>query len=480
VAATGTEGRDLRLSDILTFLQVYDKSLSANADTLNKLFATIADQAITTTIGRLERVTDFLFEEKPHLKPSKGPGFNALFTYQQGEGMRPTPAAQELHHHFSKLKDLYDKARVTFQNRLEETHFRRTPVRLGVPETIGSQWLAHACSCWQELFAKELELRLELSNSVDLLRQLDTGDFLDAVFAYGQQNRKVLPPAAGLSVQGTNELLEYQKQICFRSFDYHLNMVLLAHPASKIRLRSQSPDGDDINEGGKYWEKKIKPIQGILRPIIESGILIKGSAPSRKAGRDASQKTEDELTRLRTECFKQLKEINPRDIDYSQTQLIVVPSYAEPTELKVLIEDTRARFGVREAKNYNEAMALVRAGQGVTITNEPYWVRGHLTAFRLVGSAVPGGGQPYQRWFGVYYNASAGLKEAPLKVIAFLRAYMRRFEPYLRAGRSPAYGDPIYDEWVKTWRQTLSELEGPASDWTPAAFPVYCPRKTIS
>src|SRR5262249_49505045 len=71
---------DLWMPDVLTFLALYDKAKSLMLDSFNQLFQTQSPQSVTTTIGHLERIIEFLFVGQPTLKPKdKGPGFEVLF-----------------------------------------------------------------------------------------------------------------------------------------------------------------------------------------------------------------------------------------------------------------------------------------------------------------------------------------------------------------------------------------------------------------
>src|SRR5436309_1863604 len=89
----------LRLDDILTFLEVYQKSReAAPADrrTFQNLFLGLGPH--TTTFSRLARVTSFVFGKSPHLPHGKGPGFELLFRSRaKGDPLEPTAAADELY-----------------------------------------------------------------------------------------------------------------------------------------------------------------------------------------------------------------------------------------------------------------------------------------------------------------------------------------------------------------------------------------------
>jgi hypothetical protein len=487
------EGCDLRLSDIESFIRVYEQSLTVKADSFNKLFASLSDQPVTTTIGRMERVTAFLHEDplKPRTRrKGQGPGFSDLFVHHPREGLQPTAAAKKLYDRFLELRELSNGAPAEFRKLIVKEDGGRKTVRLGIPETIGEQWLAHACSGWEQAFHNQFDLAIELNNSLELIRELGVGQ-LDLAIAYGNRNDSDPPTEEQMP-----RLLERPHPVCFRSFGYSLETVLLAHPNATIWTRSRNRQ-DDPNLQGAYWrDVEIGPFQTLqskeMRSLIEEAIkttdeqsVLSGS--TKKGGKRQTDATSSPVTRLRQmrkECYSKLRRINLRDIDFDWTPLIVVPSYAESPALRQIVEDSRSLFGVREVKSYHEAITMVRCSQGVAISTESFWTRGHITVFRLASPHYSATEitekasltDPYTRWVGVYYNTKEGLDANACQVTAFLLSYLKRFETFLRVGRSPSSGDPIYDEWVKQWAKTLDDEGIEKANWLhPTAFPKFDP-----
>ena len=428
------EDPDLKLSDIRTFLEVYAKAKGFPARTFRDLFARL-NQPVTTTIGQLERVIKYLFTNRKDLVSSgKGAVFVALFVPTE-DGLVPTAAADDLDEHFRAIEERCGIARQAFVSRHESRQQRRAVVRLGVPQTIAYRLLSCALSRWHELFGGELELRVEIDNSVALLRRLAAGGgVLDAVIAYRSEDRRSRP---------TEACLEQGLHVCFRSLSYPLDMVILSNPGIPLLTK----DGKDQNYN--YFGEMEKKLA-----------LFRGPAKKRKSRADV-----DNLS-----PYEALPGgIDPRDINFAQTPPIVVPSYSQPVALTNLVEYLRPRFELRETPFYDEALALARMSQGLAIVSDSYCLRRHVTAFRMEPR------EDFRRWLGVYYDARRGIHEQTYRLLCFLHQYVLKFGQRIRAGEPPSYGDGEYEAWCKKYR--AGEI-GPPPDWPGTAkeeFPILLP-----
>ncbi|HTU93380.1 MAG TPA: LysR family transcriptional regulator [Gemmataceae bacterium] len=429
-----SEEPDLKLSDIHIFLEVYTKAKAFPARTFRDLFARL-NQPVTTTIGQLERVIKYLFTNRKDLvSTGKGAVFEALFVPTE-DGLVPTAAADDLDEHFRAIEERCSIARQAFVARHAGRQQRRAVVRLGMPQTIAYRLVACALSRWHELFGGELELRVEIDNSVALLRRLDAGGgVLDAVIAYRSEDRRSRP---------TEACLEQGLHVCFRSLSYPLDMVILSNPGIPLLTK----DGKDQNHN--YLGEMKKNLAPFLEPTKK-----------RKPRADAEDLTPYEALP---------RGIDPRDINFPQTPLIVVPSYSQPAALKNLVEYLRPRFELREAPYYDEALALARMSQGLAIVNDSYCLRRHVTAFRMEPR------EDFRRWLGVYYDARRGIHEQTYRLLCFLHQYILKFGQRIRAGEPPSYGDREYEVWCKKY--CAGEI-GLPPDWPGTAkeeFPILLP-----
>jgi DNA-binding transcriptional LysR family regulator len=407
-----TKGNALRLVDIETFLELYKESLNPPpVESFNALFAKLGDKMVTRTIGRMKKVTDFLFDGREDLKKGKH-GFAALFAPRYGEGMKPTPLAEATVRRFRDGLERCVDTRSFFQNTLAKTGDKREIVHLGAPQTLAYHLLAQAFSCnrniYQRIVGDNVDVRVEIDASEALIRKLDAGGILNIVVGYGIEESR-------------NSSRGQQLAIGFRPFDYWFGMVLLCHPARPL------------------WTK----VEGKKKPQNLNDEAYAAKVVKRQ--RDYQNLTTTDQASKHEPLYDQLHEVDPWEIDFAATPLIVVPSYGQARGVQRLISEWRPRGAVRVVPSFEEALALVRADQGVAISNGFYCTRKNISAFRM---RPP---QEFRRYLGVYYNRG-GLSESALRVVRFLRDYLSVFERVIKvSGQSPAYGNVEYDKFCKTY-----------------------------
>ena len=457
---------DLRLKDISTFIAVYDladgKLLEQQRTTLKGLFSSLEGVAPTTTVGRLKRIADFLFNKAPHLRKGKGSGFDLLFTSpSRGAGLVPTQAAQELYKHFRDVTEICLHSRDAALRKLTADKSSRPVVRIGAPNTVGLGILAHIFSNWEEgLFSEEMELKVEITSSTELVPRLHNG-LLDCVIGYGTMNRRDIPNPRGMTAEQQKalcrEILEPELDVCFRSLDLSLRMVLLCHPNGQVWTKA----GKNPNLG--YWATDYWPEQ-------EQVAQRPKSVRNKKQRGSITRSSETRRPKPESPQYKDLRAIDLRDIDFGKTQLIVVSSWHQPDALQRLIDEIRQRVEVREASSYNEALALVRMGQGVAVALEFFRTEENTTAFRLTQQ------DDYERWLGVYYNTRHGLKPEPYRAVRLVEAYLNSFKLKILEGKPPTFGDGDYMDWCMTQQRSLAVCAPGVHSWgneSETAYPVF-------
>jgi DNA-binding transcriptional LysR family regulator len=431
------ERDDLRLTDLRVFLDIFAKAQEERAESFNQLFATLGEKWVTANIGRLGRVTKFLFLGQEALKPAdKGHGFGVLFTPRHREGLKPTQVAEKLYKDFQEIYRRCIHARERFQTTLACNHERRTVVRLGAPQTAAYRLLAFAFSNNKDIFGKDVEVRVEVDGSEELVRKLEAGGILDAVIAYGkvdedQFTRKQLPARRH----------QDQPEVYFRPFEHEFGMIMVCHPGRKLLAKPQDGTQERKNHNEGYWDEMAgwHPAHPVYKEKRKS-------KPRPEANEQASSPT--------GWLYHKLREVDPLEIDYKETPLIVVPSYGQAPGVERLIKEVRRDSGVRVVTSFEESLALVRAYQGVAIANEFYCTRENVTAFRLTPI------EDFQRQLGVYYTLK-GLSEPTLRVVRFVREYVGRFGHYLRtSGKLPAYGDKEYGDFCDEYATGKAVAKG--------------------
>jgi DNA-binding transcriptional LysR family regulator len=278
-------------------------------------------------------------------------------------------------------------------------------VRLGCPEIIGLRLLASALGDrTMALEGVELELRIENSNR--LIPRLHAGS-LDAVISYGQLDDVKSDP---------------NYQISFVPLQHLAPIRLYCHPDEYLFLTN----GTNINRD--YWQ------QVFTKQNRGPGGATSHPVPAEK-----------------------LRTVDLNDINFRNTSLIVVDSWHRPKRMESVISLVRSNGGIiRIAESYHEAIALVKMRLGFAFASELFPRREHVTVFRIEPEDC------YQRWVGVYYNNRLGLSKAACQVVEFLRAYLSRFQPEMKQGKCPGYGDLEYKVW---WSDLIKSPEWQNRDW---------------
>jgi len=379
----------VRHADVLMFLAVYREvvnSPESDRANLSTLLERRKDRlgAPSTVLGQLKRVTRYLFGSGPDADE-----LGRLFT-RVGGLLQATPEGQTVYHRFVILRDIYDRLKADVAWGLGAD--MRT-VRIGTPQTIGLRLLSSIFSDWKRLFGQVVRLEVETGNSRELIPRLNAG-LLDVVVAYGGPG----PVDAEITSAGLN--------VAFRPLGYESRMVLLAHPKAELFVREVRDargrikvPGEDLNRF--YWEDQFRG---------------EGAKPGYMKLRSVS------LDRL--------------DLDRSNSKLIIVPSWGQPpvvTALASVLPPAR----VTEVSWYDDALALVRMGQGVAVAAEIFSKRKRITAFRLTPES------DFRRPIGIYYNRREGLTSEACRVVTFIHEYFGRFHEQIRAGTPPAIDDPL-------------------------------------
>ena len=200
-------------------------------------------------------------------------------------------------------------------------------------------------------------------------------------------------------------------------------MCLLCHPADPLWVK----EGKNLNAG--YWTKSY-------------------AAPD-QAGRRGKRAALG---------FGKLRAVRLEALDFLKTTLITVPSWRQPRAVEECVNQLRdVSITTRQTDSYDEALALVRMRLGVAVAPEVFSRRDHVTAFRLLPESA------YTRWIGTYYNNRAGLSPAACRVAELLRDYCREFEPAIRDGETPSFGDPRFGNW---WSRLTRSEQWVSRDWS--------------
>jgi DNA-binding transcriptional LysR family regulator len=404
----------VRLADVLTFLEIYAKADTAKAEdraNFSKLLSSNDEKkGLTTRIGQLERIVTFLYGKDE----AERTGLHRLFEKDHVGALVPSADARLLHKHFVILRDVYRNIKAELQ---EEHLASPTPVlRIGVPPSIGMRLLAAIFSDRKRLFSDKIRLEVEMGTSHDLIRRMKAR-LLDVVIAYGANK------------PGTVDSLF---NLAYRSLGYRSSMVLLCSPTARLWTTAQKNVARrDVNQG--YWENKYQ-----------------------------------NKTRYEFPSYEDLCRINLETIDFATTRLIVVPSWHQPQALDALARHF-SNGQVTQVPWYEEALALVRMGEGVAVMPEVFLRSARITAFRLIPE------KQFERWIGAYFHPPE--KRLPEHIrwsIKLIEKYLESFEQDIRRGDAPAFGHPKYNEFCDS-----VILPGSGSNGTENRHKPSEPQKTL-
>ena len=102
---------------------------------------------------------------------------------------------------------------------------------------------------------------------------------------------------------------------------------------------------------------------------------------------------------------------------------------------------------------YEQALALVRMGQGVAVATEVFSRRARITAFRLTPP------KDFVRWIGAYFHPPENqLPTHVRRLIRIVERYLKKCEPEIRLGEPPAFDD---DRYTKFCNDFLKESDEP-------------------
>ena len=435
---------ELRVADMDTLVKLCDKAKKIRVQSFNKLFGSLTPLPTTTVISRLKRIAEVLFAGRADLR---APGFDELFERDGRKGLQPTDATKELCSRFEEIKSIYDKARTAFQDRVAAKR-KRTVVHLAAPQTIAYRLLACVYSHFQRTFAKEtwkqkaetgkrLELRLEVDTSEELVRRLESGAMIDTVIAYGPAAPVTKRPSRG-KANPSRAQCQTDSKVRFASMGFNFAMTLLSSPEQELCLKA-SPGQPMVNPRA-YYDELSSQRDACNREF-------------KKKRLDAGSNPDAEIISL----YSRLKTINPAAIDFTDIPLIVVPSHAQPEALKSIIEEARKVTDVRETQSYDEALALVRAGQGVAFASQVFCARRYVNAFSLEPEDA------YQRSVGAYWNSENEMREETFLLLRFVCAYLHAFKEQLHAtGESPAFGDEEFELFCNAYDH---DANSPYAGW---------------
>lgn len=385
------EGADsVRLADALTFIEIYEK---ANAHEVEgrENFSTLLShpsqdnqrKGLTTRISQLERIVEFLYGKG---EPERT-GLHRLFEKDAFGALIPSDDSRIAYKHFIVLRDMYRNIKKEFED--ERSKNAPTVLRVGAPQIIGMRLLASIFSDRQRLLPDGLRLEIEIANSHDLIRRLKAR-LLDVVIAYGPK-----------SMSGTTDPLT---DLAFRSLDYCSRMVLLCPPASQLYVRTGKANKlQDANLG--YWDE-FKGRRGTALP-----------------------------------SYERLRPIDLDKIDFVNTRLIVVDSWQQPEFFEAFIRKLPPDRVIR-AGWYDEALAMVRMGEGIAVAAEVFSRRVRVNVFSLSPE------EEFQRWIGAYFHPpEERLPNHTKFLINVIRTYLNRFDKEIHGGDPPAFGDEKYEKF---------------------------------
>ena len=383
----------VRLEDVLTFLDVYEKATTAKLEdraNFSKLLSHGEEKkGLTTRIGQLRRVVDFLYGKG---KEDEGPRLHLLFEEDNLGGLVPSADAHRLRKNFVALRDAYWR----IKEEIYIDRFMDSPpvLRLGASQTIGMRLLSSLFSDLQRVFPDGIDLKIEIANSHDLIRRLKLR-LLDVVISYGHSEAK-------------SETFDPETNLTFRSLGYPSRMVLLCHPTANLWVRTEKDDKPvDANRG--YWDDKFW-----------------------------------NRSRKEIPAYHRLKPINLENVEFKNLPLIVVPSWHQP---KALADLARRLPSVRVLRVpwYDEALALVRMGMGMAVTSEVFSKRARVTAFRLEPK------EEFERWIGAYFHPPEDrLPPHVQHLLRVIEAYLSFCRVEIRDGDPPAFGNQKYIEFCNS------------------------------
>jgi DNA-binding transcriptional LysR family regulator len=188
-----------------------------------------------------------------------------------------------------------------------------------------------------------------------------------------------------------------EKGVTVQPLGYKSRMVLLSHPTEQLLTKQ----GQNLNKD--YWEKSYHDRKG--KPVIPA--------------------------------YDDLREADLKQILFNPTRLIVVPSWRLPKALESLTQTLRPDRLI-EVPWYDEGLALTRMGVGVAVATEVFATRRRITAFRLKSP------EHFERLICAYFRAGEAIPRHVHEFTSVLKEYLKEFEPALRTGDPPAFGDPAY------------------------------------
>ncbi len=403
---------DFRIEDAKTFVRVFrraEKLSPAERTTYTGLFGKEEDtrEAYTTVLAQLKRVAAYALKvlaigPPPQPQPDREPDVEILFARSiiGDGGLQPTPIAKALYKELSPLQDTYENLGQRVATALWFAHppSQALPlVRIGAGWNFALHILPYILSRGAPAGAPPVRWTMETTNTPELLPRLNNGQ-LDFVIGYGSKN------AVCLRQEGLPGL-----RIGFTSFDFSSIMILDAHPLVPVLLKN----GDDANLG--YADELVK-----LPPA------------NRKKGIE------------KPPPYKDLRKLRLEDIDFhgSGLDLLITRSWDQPRGLKEFIERAaQDRLPIRYLDSYEEALSLVKLRQGLAVLPQVFSKKRMVHAFGLTPP------ESFTRWIGAYYNPQFPLADPVLYVLTLIRNYLKKFEPSIRDGHPPGYGDQDFDAW---------------------------------
>ena len=145
--------------------------------------------------------------------------------------------------------------------------------------------------------------------------------------------------------------------------------------------------------------------------------------------------------------YDDLREIDLRTIDFAHTRLIVVDSWDQPPGLNRFLHEDKPRLPphrVLHVPRYEQALALVRMGQGVAVATEVF---SRPTPHHRVPP------DPAERLRAVdrriYQPPEKQLPDQVRHLIRIVRSYLKDLEREIRLGEPPAYDDEQYAQFCE-------------------------------
>jgi DNA-binding transcriptional LysR family regulator len=382
---------ELRLEYVQKFLQVYERAVGLpphKRATFKQLFEGLGPY--TTTFGQCDRLLGFLSAGGARLS------LEHLFHQQSGArtGLSPTDDAHRLYMRLKVLADLTEDIRQDVRALSSEA---RPQARIGCPQIIGVRLLSFPFSVGPDVFGESFDLEPVFLPSEELVYRLEAG-LLDLVIGYGPNTDSFfLDPKL--------------RNVAFRSLGYRSRMALLAHPYGGLLMKDEAKRPAAMKSKSKSSKSKSAgPTQPTYDDLMEAGI-----------------------------------HINLNDVDIPATKLIGVPSWNQPPALENQFGILRLAGRLREVQWYDDALALVRCGKGVTVAPEVYCQRERILAFPLEPV------EDYTRWIGAYWNVHSGVPEAACRVAAFVGGYLTRFNDRIRFEKPPALDDEGFPDFYKAF-----------------------------